>query len=435
VEVPQNVNILLVDDLPENLFVLEAMLADLAQNLVKAHSGEQALRAILKEDFAVILLDAKMPGMDGFETAALIREREKSRYTPIILLTAFDKSDEETLRGYSAGAVDFIFKPIIPGILRAKVSTFVELYQKSQEVSAQAVQIGIFNQELEATNEELQEARAELELRVQERTADLQAANEELVRLTDTLHEQTLDLQAQNEDLNAFSYSVAHDLKNPIFNIIGYSDLLKDETLPTDQRTTFVDVIARSADKASNIVDELLLLAMIRNVEVELSPLDMSLVLAEAQKRLAYMIDEYKPEIILPASWPPILGHAAWLEEVWVNYLSNAMKYGGRPPRIEVGATPLPNGQIRFWVCDNGSGILPDQQAQLFKVFTRLNQVNVEGHGLGLSIVRRIVNKLGGEVGVESQFGQGSTFSFTLPAPAAIGHDPLARIVEEGAGS
>ena len=186
------------------------------------------------------------------------------------------------------------------------------------------------------------------------------------------------------------------------------------------------DMAAQSALKAVNIVNNLLLLASTNKQAVELKPLDMAKIVEETQHRLRNMILEYQPEISLPAEWPPALGHAPWIEEVWVNYLSNALKYGGRPPRLELGGELLPNVAssditsrlARFWVRDNGRGLTPEEQARLFTPFERLSQANISGHGLGLSIVKRIVEKLGGTVGVESEVGQGSTFFFTLPASA-----------------
>jgi signal transduction histidine kinase len=170
--------------------------------------------------------------------------------------------------------------------------------------------------------------------------------------------------------------------------------------------------------KMSNIIDELLLMAGLREVEAELVPLDMESIVDEALGRLSYMIEEYQAEVVLPESWPVVLGHAAWVEEVWVNYLSNALKYGGRPPRVELGAVEQVGGatgtMVRFWVRDNGLGLTFEEQERLFTPGTRLDQVRAKGHGLGLSIARRIVEKLGGRWGVESEVGQGSTFSFTL---------------------
>ena len=157
------------------------------------------------------------------------------------------------------------------------------------------------------------------------------------------------------------------------------------------------------------------MLAGVRNAEVELRPLDMADLVANAQLRLTDLIEQHKAEIIVPPAWPVALGYGPWIEEVWANYLSNAIKYGGAPPRLELGAQEE-EGQVRFWVQDNGPGLSAEDQARLFVPFTQLDQVRAKGHGLGLSIVRRIVEKLGGKVRVASSGvpGEGSLFSFTL---------------------
>jgi signal transduction histidine kinase len=170
----------------------------------------------------------------------------------------------------------------------------------------------------------------------------------------------------------------------------------------------------------SNIVDELLLLAGVREQEAPQEPLAMGAIVSGALQRLSYDIEHAGAEIVLPEAWPLALGYAPWVEEVWVNYLSNALKYGGTPPRVELGASGEAGEaqearSIRFWVADNGPGLSAADQAKLFAPFERLHQVRIQGHGLGLSIVRRIVEKLGGQAGVESQPGAGSTFYFTLP--------------------
>jgi signal transduction histidine kinase len=177
----------------------------------------------------------------------------------------------------------------------------------------------------------------------------------------------------------------------------------------------------------SDIIEALLLLSQVRTREVDVAPLDMGKIMAEVLQRLAPMLDQYQVDLTLPDTWPAALGYEPWIEEVWINYINNAIKYGGQPPCIEVGASVVPSSKegggevpprsmIRFWVRDNGPGLTPQECAQLFTPFTRLGQNHVEGHGLGLSIVQRIVEKIGGEVSVESEIGEGSTFSFTLPA-------------------
>jgi len=155
----------------------------------------------------------------------------------------------------------------------------------------------------------------------------------------------------------------------------------------------------------SSVIDELLYLAEVRDTEVDVE---------EARKRVAFMIEEFDAELKLPDTWPKVVGYGPWIEEVWVDYISNTIKYGGRPPIIQLGTTEKPGGTVQFWIKDNGSGITPRDQSGLFNRFTPFNQYRKRGHGLGLSIVQRIVEKIGGQVEVESILGQGSTFNFTL---------------------
>ncbi len=219
-------------------------------------------------------------------------------------------------------------------------------------------------------------------------------------------------------ELDAFGRTVAHDLKAPLSPILGYAEMLIDDgdRLTPEVKVDFLREIQDSGRRMGNIIDELLMLAQMRQSDVQPKPLDMGRIINEAQKRLAYMIKDYQPVITQPEKWPRAMGYASWIEEVWVNYISNGLKYGGQPPCLELGADVQPDGFVCYWVRDNGPGIAPDQQARLFTPFTQLEQVAVEGHGLGLSIVQRIVEKLDGQVGVESEVGQGSMFYFTLPA-------------------
>jgi signal transduction histidine kinase len=244
------------------------------------------------------------------------------------------------------------------------------------------------------------------------------------------LHDMTRRKQVEEErehllaELDAFARTVAHDLKTPLTVILGYSSTLDEEPDQTspEEAAESIGLIARTARKMNSIVDELLLLSSVRKMdEVHIWPLKMADIVAEARERLSAMIQSSEAIIISPETWPAALGYPAWVEEVWTNYINNAIKYGGTPPRVELGATVQPGGMIRFWVKDNGRGLTPDEQAQVFTEFARFQQVRAEGYGLGLSIVRRIVEKLGGEVGVESPVGQGCEFYFTLPAAETEG--------------
>ncbi len=238
----------------------------------------------------------------------------------------------------------------------------------------------------------------------------------ELKRAEGVLLQRTVEMQERIAELDDFAHTVAHDLKNPLTSIVGYAEAVEEhyDALPADQVREFMRTIAWSGRKMTSIIQELLLLASVRMAEVQIMPLDMGRVVGQARQRLVYMIEQQGATIVEPDSWPLVQGYPPWIEEVWVNYLSNAIKYGGRPPRVELGAT-VQGVLVRFWVRDNGPGIMPEARHSLFKPFSRLEHLRAEGHGLGLSIVRHIVEKLGGQVGVYSELGVGSTFFFTLP--------------------
>ncbi len=277
---------------------------------------------------------------------------------------------------------------------------------------------------------ETESARKEAEI-VQLKNIALEQEIVERRRVEAALRHYTHELEVSNAELDAFAHTVAHDLKTPLTALIGFSTLLQTRyaRMGTAALEEALEVITRSGHRLKNIVEELLLLASVRKVEdIQRTPLDMAAIVGEARARLADVIDERKAAVIVCDSWPAVLGYAPWVEEVWVNYLSNAIKYGGELPRVELGYTaPVTSGLetpgVKFWVQDNGHGLTSEECGRLFVEFTRLEQARAEGHGLGLSIVRRIVEKLGGAVGVESVVEQGSVFWFTLPA---VGPDAAA---------
>jgi signal transduction histidine kinase len=352
--------------------VLLDYLIGFGYRVLVATDGESALAIADDIQPDIILLDVILNGIDGFETCRRLKEYESTRHIPVVFITAL-ASTVDKVRGLALGAVDYITKPI-----------------QSEEVLARL--------------------RTHL---------TLQSLQNELQEKNDRLEGEIIERERLIAELDAFAHTVAHDLKNPMGVTMMHAQFLLHYStkMNTEDIQKYARVIMQNGQKMSNIIDELLLLASVRTEEVVLEPIeDMADIIEEVKKRLAYMIEEYQAQLTLPSSWPVALGHGPWIEEVWTNYLSNAIKYGGRPPHIELGFALQKNRMIRFWVRDNGKGLSSQDQEKLFTPFARLNQIRIEGHGLGLSIVQRIVEKLGGWVGVESTGipGQGSTFSFYL---------------------
>jgi signal transduction histidine kinase len=229
-------------------------------------------------------------------------------------------------------------------------------------------------------------------------------------------------------ELDDFAHIVAHDLQNPLNNIKHSVDMLRDNpgNYSPEVLESINGVAIRSTHKALAIVDELLLLAGVRqDQDVPIMALDMGLVVSEVIDRLHYVIEDHEATVILPDEWPSAQGYGPWVEEVWANYMSNALKYGGHPPVLRLGAQAGPGGMVRFWVEDNGPGVPQEEQSRLFVPFSRLEHVRAQGYGLGLSIVDRIISRLGGRVGFQNAPEGGAVFSFTLPANPTPGDQVL----------
>ncbi|MDM8520467.1 hybrid sensor histidine kinase/response regulator [Anaerolineales bacterium HSG6] len=354
-EVLKGNTVLVVDDNLENLDVLINHLdVTFGFTILVAQDGQKAIS--LAEQFMpdIILLDVMMPGINGFETCRRLKVNETTQKIPIIFMTALTDVDSK-VKGFEAGGVDYVTKPIELQEVSARITTHLTLYNLQRE------------------------------------------------------------LEARNRELDTFGHTVAHDIKNPIALMIGYAQILEDETELSPESRSCLKKIIQSGYRVSNIVEELQLLTGVRKAKILPEPFDMATVIIETKRRLAYDIERHQAQITYPDEWPWALGYAPWVTEVWVNYISNALKYGGKPPHLQLGATIQPDNIIRFWVQDNGSGLTSAEQAQLFIPFTRFDQVGTEGHGLGLSIVQLIMKKLNGQVGVESDVGHGSRFFFTLP--------------------
>ncbi len=230
-------------------------------------------------------------------------------------------------------------------------------------------------------------------------------------------------LQEHNEDLDAFSHTVAHDLKNPLGNIMGFAKIIIDNynTISKEEINEYLTIIIKDGKNIQQIINSLLLFANIRKDEIKPKKLNIQEIVSECINRLSSLIEKSNAKIKLPEIWLTSYGYLPWVEEVWINYLTNAIKYGGSPPLIELGcdmveSKDFPYKMVRYWISDNGSGISDENQKKIFKKFERLDQVKTEGHGLGLSIVRRIIEKLNGKVWVESEHGKGSCFYLTLPS-------------------
>lgn len=530
------VNILMVDDTPENLVALEAILSDLGQNLVKANSGEEALRLLLKHDFAVILLDVNMNGLNGFDTAALIRQRKNSEHTPIIFVTAISTSETHIFKGYSIGAVDYIFTPVIPEVLRTKVSVFVELLKKTEAIKEQAEELRRLQEQEHRRS--LEEARERLELQtgrnrfftlsvdmlaiasydgffkqlnpswaktlgyseaelmtrpffeflhpddrartiekiegmtksdspiyfeaqcvhrdgsarfldwtaapygaerliylfardvtekrqaerkiqrlntaLGQRAEELQRTNAELEQEIATREKMQVELQESNSALEAFSYSVSHDLRAPVRAMQGFARVLLEdygEALDAAGRD-YADRIVGAAGKMDQLIQDLLVYSRLGHTSLSVHPTALEKVVEGALAQLTGEIRERRAAIRLKRPLLPVLAHATTIEQIIANLVSNGIKFvpQGATPELEIWTEPA-GEMVRLSVRDNGIGIASEHQNRIFRVFERLHAADdYPGTGIGLAIVRKGAERMGGSAGVHSEQGKGSTF-------------------------
>lgn len=397
--VPERVKILLVDDQEDNLLSASAVLESLGEDIITAQSGRDALLLLLDHDFAVIVLDIMMPEMDGFETATFIRQRERSRTTPIIFLTALGRSDEHIRRGYDLGAVDYITKPFVPEFLRAKVSVFVELHRKTQLLRQQSAL-------LERRNAELQEA-----------VKRSRQAEEQIKALNAHLENQLEQLHEANKELETFSYSVSHDLRGPLSRMAGFSRALLESSAGKldDQGNLFLRRIDDGARRTCDLVDDLLQFSRLARIEMSEGQVDLSSavrnIAAELASREPDRLAEFRIAGDVKARGDPALLRAALL-----NLLENAWKFTRKHPQavIEFGSVETDGGPIYF-VRDDGAGFDMEDSARLFNPFQRLHKDSeFEGTGIGLATVERIVRRHGGRIWAEGGIERGATFYFTL---------------------
>ncbi len=368
------INILIVDDEPRNLTVLETVLDDPSYRFFRAESAEQALLALVAEEFALLILDIRMPGMTGFELAKLIKERKRTSRVPIIFLTAYYSEDQHVLDAYGSGAVDYLHKPVNAPILRSKVAVFAELHRKNREVEQ-------INRTLVA---EVTERRIAQE------------------KLSETV-----------EELEVFSYSLAHDLRAPLRSLQGFAGILLSEHVERldEQARTYLRRISVSAHRMDALVRDILNYSKVARGDLTLRPINVGQLIEEVAA-VYPALQAAAAEIKVESPLPLVQANEAALTQIVSNLLGNAVKFvaAGVRPRVTVRGEEN-NGWVRLWFEDNGIGIPKDAHARLFTLFMRLQRAeDYEGTGIGLAIVRKAAARMGGTVGVESAAGAGSRF-------------------------
>ncbi len=359
------VSVLLVDDRKDKLLAMQTMLEPLGYRMLKVESGKEALRLLLKEKIHLVVLDVNMPGLDGFETAKLIRERDVLAELPIIFVSAYDVSAEELERGYNLGAVDYIHTPIHPAVLRSRVSTFVTL---------------------------------------QVRTEELQKTN---VHLRDI-----------NQQMNSFVYTISHDLRGPLRSINSFSRILLEEGASTvePQFVEYLKRIAMSGLKMDNLLNDLLQYSRLTQSELRMEPVEVDALITGVASDLQTEISERGATVDIANGCPAVLGNRTMLRQVLCNLFENALKFveSGAKPSIRV--SWLQTGdQVRIVVQDGGIGVAREHYERIFGVFERLHgEKEYPGTGIGLAIVRRAIERMGGRIGIDSELGKGSQFWFEL---------------------
>ena len=486
---PERVNVLVVDDSAEKRLAIGAILEELGQNIVEARSGREALRELLRQDFAVVLLDVNMPGMDGFETAAMIRQRQNSEHTPIIFITAYS-DDTHARQGYSLGAVDYIITPVIPEVLKSKVAFFVDLYRKSDEIRRQAESLAeraahlqrltgaslainsartveeILSIVTDTAREVVSADRAEIipavteswgspppetgssgaadlvatlmgrdgrdigTLRIfgRQPSPDEAAILTQLAQMASIAIENVLYSEAReaNRLKDEFLTTLSHELRTPLTAILGWTRILRSPTLDPARFAHGLDVIERNVNAQAKLIDDLLDISRISAAKLRLNTRPMAVVpvvegvvdgLRPASE--AKSIDVQVRIEPSAAGASDVSGDPDRLQQVVWNLLSNAIKFTPPGGSIEIGIERT-SSHVRIRVSDTGKGISPDFLAHVFDRFRQADSSTTRSHGglgIGLAIVRHIVEMHGGSVSAASPGpGLGATFVVSLPA-------------------
>lgn len=422
------VNILIVDDEPKNLIVLESVLDDPSYRLVRASSGEEALLALMADEFALLIFDVRMPTMSGFELAQMVKERRKTARVPIIFLTAYYNEDEHILEGYGSGAVDYLRKPVNPAVLRSKVSMFAELHRQGRALE-QANRL-LLGEVAERRNAEarLNELNATLDRRVRERTVELQASEQQLMEA------------ARRKD--EFMATLAHELRNPLAPVRNAVEVLKRGPVEPERLDWATRIIDRQIGSLSHLVDDLMDLSRINTGRIELKRRTLTLgdILSEAIETVRPQVDAARHElaVLLPDVKLAVDGDPTRLVQAFVNLLHNAVKYTDPGGRIEVGVV-VEKGAATVTIRDTGIGIPPDQLEAVFEMFTQVEQAQSRsrgGLGIGLALTQRLIALHDGHIKAYSEgLGKGSRFHVTLPLVQQVDRPRVAEDEPAGAGA
>jgi PAS domain S-box-containing protein len=514
------VNILIIDDRDDKMLALEAVLSSLNQNIVKAHSGKEGLRHLLHQDFAVILLDVAMPGMDGFETATLIRKRMNSEHTPIIFVTSMNDRDNHIAQGYKIGAVDYILSPVVPEILRTKVGVFVDLYKKTEEIKRQAERLrqieeaehnrkladavdrleaetkrnrfftlsidllaiadfegrmlqlnptwekvlGYSENELRALSgldlvhpadypemcEKMRELKAGstvyLEARYRRKDGELRwlgwtaapflaekliyifarditsqkNAAEEIRMLNGELNSRVNELIEINKELESFTYSISHDLRAPLRSMQSFAGVLLEEYGPIlgNDGKRFAERIVQSSGYMDTLLHDLLDYSRLSRTQIDPGTVKLESVIDEILLQIRRDVEERKAVVEIERPLLNVCAHVGTVRQVLLNLISNSLKFvdPALVPTIKIW-TKGEGDRVRIFVKDNGIGIAPEHQEKIFGLFERLHTREIyPGTGVGLALVRKGVERMGGRAGVDSTGTEGSCFWVELAA-------------------
>ena len=387
---------------------------DPGYRLVRAGSAEQALLALIVEEFALLILDIRMPGMTGFELANMIKARKKTARVPIIFLTAYYNEDQHVLEGYGTGAVDYLHKPVNAAVLRSKVAVFAELHRMNRECSAANRDLLSEVTERRRAEDRLRELNETLELRVTERTRVLTAT-------TAALEVAKSSAEKANLAKSEFLSGVSHELRTPLHAIIGFTQLLDAESFSfSHEQKTYLEQVLVAGWHLLELINGILDLSQIEsgNLSLSMEPTSLNPILLECRAMIEPVAQKRGASVtMLPCDHSlSVQADPLRLKQVLLNLLSNAVKYGGEGGNVSVAASMVSPERIRISVKDNGPGLSADKLDMLFQPFNRAGAEfgAQEGAGIGLALSKRLVEAMGGNIGVDSAVGSGSVFWFEL---------------------